>query len=62
MVRQLDFEDGVVVRRLVLQSFNVTGLGFFPLIQGNSWQYGDESVGASSSSVGALKARFSGGD
>jgi hypothetical protein len=61
MVRQLDFQDGAVVRRLVLQNYGVSVIdpGFFPLVQGNTWEYADESVETRPSSLSTLKGSFS---
>jgi hypothetical protein len=58
IVKQVEFENGVPVWRSELQSYDVSGLGFFPLLVGNSWQYADVSVAGRARSLGALKGSF----
>ena len=58
IVKQVVFENGIPIRRSELQSYDVRGLGFFPLLAGNSWQYADVSVTGRARSLGALKGSF----
>jgi hypothetical protein len=58
IVKQVEFESELPVWISELQSYSVSGLGFFPLIVGNSWQYADVPVTSRARSLGALKGSF----
>lgn len=58
IVKHTDWEGGQAVYKSELLSSDVSGLGFFPLELGNTWQYTEGSVEAVGRSVGGLKALF----
>lgn len=58
LVREVDWNGPVIERSWDLASYQVTGLGFFPLEIGNRWEYTQSVVSARSRSVGLVKGRF----
>ena len=59
LVKEVVFDGGARVARTELESYTVSGSGYFPLVVGNTWTYADLPVAADASSVGRLKARHS---
>jgi len=58
IVKQVDWDGSVATWTSELQSFSVTGIGFFPLEIDNTWEYADLSVPGVVGSVGVLKIRY----
>jgi hypothetical protein len=58
LVKRVEYEAGVVVRKSELLGYDVQGVGFFPLVEGNSWQFSNATVGGEERSVGSLKDLF----
>jgi hypothetical protein len=58
LVQRVEYAAGEVVRRSELLSYDVQGLGFFPLFEGNAWQFSDATVEGGERSVGSLKDLF----
>lgn len=58
IVKQVDWIGAAATRKSELQSFSVTGIGFFPLEIDNRWQYSDLRVPGVVRSTGVLKARY----
>ena len=58
IVKQVEWIGGVPVWKSELQSFDVEGRGFFPLVVGNWWQYADVTVPVEPRSLGGLKGQF----
>lgn len=58
MIREVSYSFGIVASRSVLQSYSRTGAGFFPLVEGNTWHYVNQTLDTRASSMSAFKGRF----
>jgi hypothetical protein len=55
IIQHVEWAGGQIVRRSQLTGSDVQGAGYFPLIEGNSWQYTDATVSGDRRSVSSLK-------
>lgn len=58
IVKRVEWSGGQVSVRSELAASDVQGSGYFPLIEGNGWQYTGATVPAGRRSVGSLKDQF----
>ena len=58
IVKRAEWSGGQVSVRSELASYDVRGFGYFPLIEGNGWQYTEATVPVGRRSVGSLKDLF----
>ena len=58
LVRDLEYENFVPIWEVDLDSYSVTGSGYFPTVVGNTWTYVERSVPNAPASVGNVKSRY----
>jgi hypothetical protein len=57
-VKQVEYEAGKVVWRTELQTYDVSGSGYLPLVIGNTWSYVGLEVPNQATSIGKIKGSY----
>ena len=58
MIKSVTYFGQWITWESTVESYSVTGTGFFPLDVGNIWQWVDATVPAAETSMGSIKSRY----